>query len=386
VKFFGEDCGAGGDLALAKVAQAVTPSLELTSVVRDYGKGVRVGPISFSAEPGSFVSILGPSGCGKTTLLRCVAGFEPVDEGHLLIDGKEISGLPAHRRGVGLVFQNYALFPHLSVRDNVAFGLRLRRVDKAERLKRADSALQIVGLNHLADRLPSQISGGQQQRVAIARSLVLEPSIMLLDEPLSNLDYKLRLQMRRELLTLQRRLGMTFVFVTHDQSEALALSDRIIVLSQGRIEQIGTPAEIYNRPRSYFVADFIGGSNLLKAVGITKMENGLVSVVLEAGPKVVAACDDVEATRSGAWLSIRPEQLKLLHGAATAEDTDGILSGRPVSRIFAGDRVEVTMQIEMPEAAAPAQLTFYADPDEPIGDTVSVRVAKGAAVLVGGAP
>jgi ABC-type Fe3+/spermidine/putrescine transport system ATPase subunit len=263
----------------------MTPSLELRDVVRDYGKGARVGPVSFTADPGLFVSLLGPSGCGKTTLLRCIAGFEPVDDGTLIIDGHSVADIPAHRRGIGLVFQSYALFPHLTVAENVAFGLRLRRVPRAERGKRIEAALQTVGLAHLADRLPSQLSGGQQQRVAIARSIVLEPSIMLLDEPLSNLDYKLRLQMRKELHSLQRRLGMTFVFVTHDQSEALALSDRIIVLSAGKVEQIGTPAEVYRKPRSYFVADFIGGSNLLKAAAIESKGADGALVTLTTGDR-----------------------------------------------------------------------------------------------------
>ena len=179
---------------------SASSSLELAGVVRDYRNGARIGPISFTAQQGLFLSLLGPSGCGKTTLLRCIAGFEPIDEGTLYIDGADVSALPAHRRGVGLVFQSYALFPHLSARNNVAFGLRLRKVKVRELEQRVTEALRIVGLEHLAERLPAELSGGQQQRVALARSLVLRPSIMLLDEPLSNLDYKLRLQMRSELL------------------------------------------------------------------------------------------------------------------------------------------------------------------------------------------
>jgi ABC-type Fe3+/spermidine/putrescine transport system ATPase subunit len=283
----------------------MTPSLELTGVVRDYGKGSCVGPVSFATEPGSFVSLLGPSGCGKTTLLRCIAGFEPVDRGALLVDGNDVSGTPAHKRGVGLVFQSYALFPHLSVADNVGFGLRLRRIGRAQRQHRVEAALQVVGLVEFASRLPAQLSGGQQQRVAIARSLVLEPSLMLLDEPLSNLDYKLRLQMRRELLALQRRLGMTFVFVTHDQSEALALSDQIIVLSAGKVEQIGTPSEIYRRPRSYFVADFIGGANLLKVAAVEPAGAGRVVATLSAGGRFRAVLPVGDVVPTQGWLSLR---------------------------------------------------------------------------------
>ena len=360
----------------------MTPSLELRDVVRDYGKGARVGPVSFTADPGLFVSLLGPSGCGKTTLLRCIAGFEPVDDGTLIIDGHSVADIPAHRRGIGLVFQSYALFPHLTVAENVAFGLRLRRVPRAERGKRIEAALQTVGLAHLADRLPSQLSGGQQQRVAIARSIVLEPSIMLLDEPLSNLDYKLRLQMRKELHSLQRRLGMTFVFVTHDQSEALALSDRIIVLSAGKVEQIGTPAEVYRKPRSYFVADFIGGSNLLKAGAIESKGADGALVTLTTGDRfhAVAAAPGIELDR--AWLSLRPEDLKLADDAQSGADT---LVGKPIARIFSGDRVEVTIALENASSGAET-VTLYASPDQPLAETVRVRAAPGSAVLVGGGP
>src|SRR5262245_46907808 len=197
---------------------------------------------------GEFFSLLGPSGCGKTTTLRCIAGFETPSAGSISLGGQRLDDRPPHRRDVGLVFQSYALFPHLTVFDNVAFGLRLRRVARAEIARRVGEILTLVDLPDLAERYPAQLSGGQQQRVAIARSLVLEPSLLLFDEPLSNLDFKLRIQMRYELRDLQRRLGKTAIYVTHDQTEALALSDRIAVLSQGKIEQIGTPSEIYDRP------------------------------------------------------------------------------------------------------------------------------------------
>jgi iron(III) transport system ATP-binding protein len=246
------------------------------------------------------------------------------------------------------------------------------------------STLQIVGLESLASRLPSQISGGQQQRVAIARSLVLEPSIMLLDEPLSNLDYKLRLQMRRELLALQRRLGMTFVFVTHDQSEALALSDEIIVLSNGRIEQIGTPAEVYAKPLSYFVADFIGGSNLLKVTAAEPLSDNRARVRLEAGGIFTAAYATGTSPREAAWLSLRAEDLTLAAPAdAGAPDT---MSGRPISRLFAGDRVEITVQLDAEGGGSPILVAFYARPEEAIGERVTVRAAPGTPVLVAGGP
>src|SRR5713101_4081184 len=239
--------------------------LEVCELTKRYSPQVSVGPISFEVYEGEFFSLLGPSGCGKTTTLRCIAGFEGLNHGSIKLHGNRLDDKPPHRRDVGLVFQNYALFPHLSVFDNIAFGLRLRRVSATEAKERVGRMLELVGLPDLAGRFPAQLSGGQQQRIAIARSLVLEPQILMFDEPLSNLDFKLRTQMRDELRRLQRRLGKTSIYVTHDQTEALALSDRIAVLSHGQIEQIGTPDEIYEQPASAFVADFIGNSNLFPA-------------------------------------------------------------------------------------------------------------------------
>jgi iron(III) transport system ATP-binding protein len=243
--------------------------LEIRRLAKRYSAQSVVGPLSFSVTAGEFVSLLGPSGCGKTTTLRCIAGFETPTEGGIYLDGERIDQQPPNRRNIGLVFQSYALFPHLTIFDNVAFGLRLRKLPAAEIKRRIGDALNLVGLADLADRFPRQLSGGQQQRIAIARSVVLEPRILLFDEPLSNLDFKLRVVMRAELRELQRRLGKTTIYVTHDQGEALALSDRIVVMSNGRIEQIGSPREIYERPANPFVADFIGNSNLLDAVVVS---------------------------------------------------------------------------------------------------------------------
>src|SRR5437773_10525926 len=219
--------------------------LEVRDLIKRYSPQISVGPISFEVHEGEFFSLLGPSGCGKTTTLRCIAGFEEPSEGSVLLGGHRLDGWPPHRRDVGLVFQTEALYPHVTVYDNIAFGLRLRKAGKPEIARRVGQMLELVDLPNLAERYPSQLSGGQQQRVAIARSLVLEPSLLLFDEPLSNLDLKLRIQMRYELRDLQRRLGTTAVYVTHDQTAALALSDRIAVQSQGRIDQIGTPNETY---------------------------------------------------------------------------------------------------------------------------------------------
>jgi putative spermidine/putrescine transport system ATP-binding protein len=250
--------------------------LEVSGLTRRYSAEVSVGPISFEVKAGEFFSLLGPSGCGKTTTLRCIAGFESLDAGAIRLRGERLDDKPPHRRDVGLVFQNYALFPHLTVFDNVAFGLRLRRVAKPEIAERVAAILRLVDLPQMGERLPAQLSGGQQQRVAIARSLVLEPRILMFDEPLSNLDFKLRIQMRDELKRLQRRLGKTAIYVTHDQTEALALSDRIAVLSHGQIEQIGTPGEIYEEPATAFVAEFIGSSNLFPAHIVERAGDGVV--------------------------------------------------------------------------------------------------------------
>src|SRR5271163_2394114 len=251
--------------------------LEVIGLTRRYSPEVTVGPISFEVHAGEFFSLLGPSGCGKTTTLRCIAGFETLNAGSIRLRGERLDDKPPHRRDVGLVFQNYALFPHLSVFDNIAFGLRLRHIGKAEIAERVGRILRLVDLPEMAQRFPAQLSGGQQQRVAIARSLVLEPQILMFDEPLSNLDFKLRVQMRDELKSLQRRLGKTAIYVTHDQTEALALSDRIAVLSHGHIEQIGTPSDIYERPATSFVAEFIGSSNLFP--GRVLAQNGAGALV-----------------------------------------------------------------------------------------------------------
>ena len=284
--------------------------LEVRGLTKRYSPQVTVGPLSFEVMEGEFFSLLGPSGCGKTTTLRCIAGFETLSEGAIALDGRRLDDRPPHRRDVGLVFQNYALFPHLTVFDNVAFGLRLRKVDKAAIERRVGEMLDLVDLPSLGARYPAQLSGGQQQRVAIARSLVLEPSLLLFDEPLSNLDLKLRIQMRYELRDLQTRLGKTAVYVTHDQTEALALSDRIAVLSQGRIEQIGTPSEIYERPASAFVADFIGSSNVLRAR--VRGDDGPADTAVETEDGLLLTIPRIpDAAGATVTLMLRPERFQM---------------------------------------------------------------------------
>ena len=316
--------------------------LEVRALVKRYSDSAVVGPVSFTVADGEFLSLLGPSGCGKTTTLRCIAGFETATEGDVLIDGRSIAGRPPHRRDVGLVFQNYALFPHLSVGDNVAFGLRLRRRPAAEIARRVHDALSLVDLGGLDARYPRQLSGGQQQRVALARCLALEPSLLLLDEPLSNLDLKLRLQMRTELKKLQRRLGKTTVYVTHDQGEALALSDRIVVMSRGHVEQIGTPREIYESPRTRFVADFIGASNLLAGAIVSA---GGAGVTVRAGALELRSTDRTPAGASTVTVLIRPERIRLAAAPPHGADVNR-LAVRVADVTYLGEDLQVVLDLD----------------------------------------
>nr|WP_227674709.1 spermidine/putrescine ABC transporter ATP-binding protein PotA [Psychrobacter jeotgali] len=250
---------------LAKQATPTDTLLQLTGIKKSYDQTEVLTDINLDIKHGEFITLLGPSGCGKTTLLRLIAGFEQPSAGAIYLDGVQMAGLPADKRPVNTVFQQYALFPHMSVAQNVAYGLKLKKVPKNEIQKRVQEALDMVQLGHLANRRPQDLSGGQQQRVAIARAVINRPKLLLLDEPLSALDHKLRLQMQSELKRLQRELGITFVFVTHDQEEALSMSDRIAVMKDGRFQQIGTPIEIYETPANLFTAKFIGETNLFKA-------------------------------------------------------------------------------------------------------------------------
>lgn len=251
-------------------------AVRLTDVEKFYGSYQAVKDMTLDIPEGSFVTLLGPSGCGKTTTLRMIAGLESISSGEVAIKGRRVNEVPIHKRNLGVVFQNYALFPHMTVADNVAFGLKYRKVNRADVRDKVRRALEIVRLPHVEDRQPGQLSGGQQQRIALARAIVIEPDVLLLDEPLSALDANLRDEMRIELKRIQRELGIATVFVTHDQGEALAMSDKVVVMSNGRMEQVGTPEDVYNRPASHFVADFLGNSNFLSAT-VTDSGNGLVT-------------------------------------------------------------------------------------------------------------
>lgn len=317
--------------------------LEVADFVRDYGSDVRIGPINFSVREGEFFSLLGPSGCGKSTILRAIAGFENVDEGRIVLRGKPIHDKPANRRGVGLVFQRHALFPHLNVGDNVAFGLRLKRMEKSAIDRNVTEALELVGLSGMQDRRPSQLSGGQQQRVALARSLVLEPPVLLLDEPLSSLDLKLRIQMREEIRSLQSRLNKATIFVTHDQNEALSMSDRVAVLSEGAIEQIGTPREIYNTPATSFVAEFIGSSNRLH-VERTEWKNDCLYAVTEEGLNLRVPSTMVPD--SGSLLFVRPERIRIVDGHQKDLDEINAISANVVSEQYLGEDIQFRVRTE----------------------------------------
>ena len=310
------------------------PVVDLRDVSRHYGPVRALDDVSLAVEDGELLSLLGPSGCGKTTTLNVVAGFVTPDRGAVLIDGNDVTARPPHQRGLGVVFQSYALFPHMSVAENVAFGLRERRLPRAEVTTRVRDALALVRLPDVGDRRPSEISGGQQQRVALARALVIRPRVLLLDEPLAALDRKLREEMRAELRDIQRRVGITTIFVTHDQHEALGLSDRIAVMNAGRIEQLGGPRDVYERPATRFVADFIGASTVLTA---TAREGGTVE--LAPGIRVAARLPRTLTPGETVQLLVRPERVDL-GGAGPST-----VAATVVSAMYLGDHVEVRVEL-----------------------------------------
>lgn len=318
------------------------PDVVLTNITKTYDGNAVVRDVSLSIARGEFVSILGPSGCGKTTTLRMIAGFITPSAGDVEIRGRSVIETPPHRRDFAMVFQNYALFPHLTVLDNVAFGLRITRVKKQEIKDRVSWALGAVNLQGLEKRYPRQLSGGQQQRVALARAIVMNPAVLLLDEPLSNLDLKMRQSMRIEIKDLQRRLGITTLFVTHDQEEALTMSDRIVVMNAGQIEQIGTPEEIYERPQTSFVADFIGVSNLIEGHAD---HDGTDVATFTANDQfsVRVAANGVEPRNAGKLL-IRPEKVRV--SASVPNDAGhNVLSGTIKNMVYMGSLVRFYVDI-----------------------------------------
>ena len=310
-------------------------SIEFQSIVKRFGETVALDHVSLRIEPGELFFLLGPSGCGKTTLLRALAGFNEPDEGRVLLDGADITALPPHRRDTGMVFQSYALWPHLTVAENVAFGLEMRKVPRAEIRRRVAEALDVVRMGEQAARKPNQLSGGQQQRVALARALVVHPRCLLLDEPLSNLDAKLRLEMRTEIRRICKEAGLTSVYVTHDQKEALSIADRLAVMRAGRLEQIGTPLEVYRSPRSEFVAGFIGEANFLRGRAVSCADGTLV-VETPAGKLAAALPNGFTPPSPGGEvaLCIRPESL---HFSAPPAGAPNVLRGTLRDTVYLGE-------------------------------------------------
>jgi spermidine/putrescine transport system ATP-binding protein len=337
------------------MAQTVTQNLkgmkplqpldvELRNVFKFFNQEPAVHGIDLDVRQGEFFSILGPSGCGKTTTLRLIAGFEQVDAGKLLIQGQTMTNIPPYRRPVNTVFQSYALFNHLNVWDNIAFGLRLKKIRKSEMNSRVQEALRLVKMESLRSRFPSQLSGGQQQRVALARALVNRPAVVLLDEPLGALDLKLRKEMQVELSNLHKDLGLTFIMVTHDQEEALSLSDRIAVMNQGKIEQIGTPSEIYERPKTAFVADFIGDTNLFSGE-ITALEAEYVQIVTKTGLTIVVARTEDTPTEllKSVVVSVRPEKIQL--SLYQPSLVNNCFEGRLLNIMYLGTHVNYVVEL-----------------------------------------
>ncbi|MBM3620954.1 MAG: ABC transporter ATP-binding protein [Alphaproteobacteria bacterium] len=351
----------------------MSAGVEFRNVVKRYGATTAVAGVSFAVASGTLTTLLGPSGCGKTTVLRMIAGLEAASEGAILIDNEDVTALSATERDVSMVFQSYALFPHMSVLDNVCYGLRRSGVDKTTAATSAQEALQQVGLDGFAQRQPSELSGGQQQRVAVARALVLRPSVMLFDEPLSNLDARLRRQMREEIRELQQRLGLTVVYVTHDQQEALAVSDRIIVMNRGRIEQDGAPRDLYERPATAFVANFMGESNRLRGAA-RRLDETRVAVTLGDSEIVVTGTIAADGETD---IAVRPETVTIDPAPGPA----GSLPGRVVKATYVGTHMEYTV-----ETAAGALFAICPRVDRPLaaGHAVALSLAPRGILVVGG--
>ena len=357
-------------------------AIEIRGVTKVYGEGATgvraLDNVSMEIADNEFFTLLGPSGCGKTTLLRCIAGFEQLTGGEIFLFGEEIENLPPNRRPVNTVFQQYALFPHMTVAANVGFGLRMLKRSKAEISSIVERMLTLVHMDKLADRRPAQLSGGQQQRVALARALATEPKVLLLDEPLSALDLKLRQKMRVELKQLQEETGITFIFVTHDQVEALTMSDRIAVMSEGKVQQTGKPTDIYERPVNHFVADFIGETNFFD-VTVESMSGGQARCVVAGGAPIMAVA--VEGCQAGdtVSLSVRPEGIQLAPPGAGGEALQGVIE-RP---IYLGTDTHYLVDLPGGQSVLVRVQNMEArDNPVKVGDTVALRFDPGSVVML----
>ncbi|WGV99019.1 spermidine/putrescine ABC transporter ATP-binding protein PotA [Vibrio sp. YMD68] len=359
----------GSQTALNTHPTKSTPIVQLSAVSKSFDGQKVINEFSIDVNHGEFLTILGPSGCGKTTVLRLIAGFEMADVGSITLDGVDITELPAEQRHVNTVFQSYALFPHMTIFENVAFGLRMQNVPNDEIKTRVIDALSMVRLTEHASRMPHQLSGGQQQRVAIARAVVNKPKVLLLDESLSALDYKLRKQMQIELKQLQRQLGITFIFVTHDQEEALSMSDRIIVMREGVVEQDGTPRQIYEEPQNLFVAQFIGEINVFNAKVLSRIDDEKILVSIENSDSVVHYKAPVEAD-DVLQVLLRPEDLRVTE-IIESENT-GII-GHVIDRTYKGMTLDSV--IELPSGMKVMTSEFFNEDDPDVDHSLGQKVA-----------
>lgn len=358
-------------ISLMKGRKSMSVAVSIKNVTKKFGDLKAVNDANVEIKPGEFFTLLGSSGCGKTTLLRTIAGFYTQDEGNIYFGDTKIDNVPAHKRNIGMVFQNYAIFPHMTVGDNVAYGLKARNVSKEEIEKRVDAALEMVQLKHLKDRKPSDMSGGQQQRVALARAIVIEPGILLMDEPLSNLDAKLRVKMRNDIKKLQSSVGITTIYVTHDQEEALAVSDRIAVMNNGIIQQIGTPEEIYNKPVNKFVANFIGTTNFID-VEIKEEENKTLMAVKET----VIPVKLNKPYTGKAYFSIRPEAVVLLD-----KIEENCIKGIVRNKTFLGDFVSYEVEIASGQIIEVNEYSAQNLNSKEVAQEVGVKLSLNKAVI-----
>ncbi|MGF1694222.1 spermidine/putrescine ABC transporter ATP-binding protein PotA [Vibrio lamellibrachiae] len=345
------------------------PIIQLSAISKSFDGKQVINDLSIDVNHGEFLTILGPSGCGKTTVLRLIAGFEQADLGGIVLDNFDITNVPAEHRHVNTVFQSYALFPHMTIYENVAFGLRMQKVANEEIKTRVLDALKMVRLQEYSNRMPHQLSGGQQQRVAIARAVVNKPKVLLLDESLSALDYKLRKQMQIELKQLQRKLGITFIFVTHDQEEALSMSDRIIVMRDGVIEQDGTPRQIYEEPQNLFVAEFIGEINNFPAIVVSRIDDEKILVNIEGAESVVHYSKPVKQGDSLNVL-LRPEDLKVTE---IRESEESGIVGHVIDRTYKGMTLDSV--IELPSGMRVMTSEFFNEDDPDVDHSLGQKVA-----------
>ncbi len=355
-------------------------AVEIVGVRKQFGQVTALERVDFEVRAGEFVSLLGASGCGKSTLLRIIAGFETPSDGAVHIYGEDVTHQPPERRPTNLVFQRGALFPHMTVRENIAYGLKLKKWERSRINARVDEMLALVRLDQLGEREPGQLSGGQAQRVALARALAGEPRVLLLDEPLSALDLKLRQQMQLELRAIQKRLGATFVFVTHDQTEALVMSDRIAIMNNGQIVQHGSPREIYRRPKSIFVSDFVGATNLLRGT-VRTIEGGVAALETDSGTYLAPAADTPLRIGQRAVLSVRPEAVRSLRDGGTPRAGYGA-SGTVSEIIYQGNNVRIGIRLQ-PDVTFWAEVRDHEFDDLSVGDPLAVGWPEEAAIILG---